>query len=158
MLDYFKEASVSKSHRNMVELTGVASTAIRMTGVLATSFLGDLIRADIFSPEATSLAVDEAKVQRAKEKLMGEAREREEERMEADTIMIDSRIYRNTKVVWYGMRRQRNFSLWFKPKTTTQLLMVMVNICTTSPRRLTQNFLKMLVVMKKLWKSSHQKP
>ena len=57
MLDYFKEASVSKSHKNMVELTGVASTAIRMTGALATSFLGDLIRADIFPPEAASLAV-----------------------------------------------------------------------------------------------------
>ena len=46
--------------------------------------------------------MDEAKVQRAKDKLMGEVRDREEENMEADppsAIMIDSRIDRNTKVL-----------------------------------------------------------
>lgn len=118
IIDNFKEASVSKSHRNMVELTGLASTAIRygassrMTGALATSFLGDLIRADILPPEAASLAVDGAKVQRAKEKLMGEARERGEERMKADTpsaIMIDSRIDRNTKVLNWDEETKKFF-------------------------------------------------
>ena len=98
----------------MVELTGLASTVIRMTGALATSFLGDLIRADILPPEAAGLAVDETKVKRAKEKLMGEVREREEEKMEADppsAIMIDSRIDRNTKVLNWDEETKKFFPL-----------------------------------------------
>ena len=57
--------------RNTIEVTGLASTAIRyqassrMAGALATAYLGDLIRAGILPPEAASLAVDGAKVQRA---------------------------------------------------------------------------------------------
>ena len=100
-------ANIMKS-RNMVEVSGLASKAIRygassrLAAACATAYLGDLIRAGVLSPEAASLAVDGAKVQRAKDKVMEAARERGEAKMEQDLpkcIMMDSRIDRKTLVM-----------------------------------------------------------
>ena len=65
-----KESSESVSmflqKRNTVEITGLASTAIRYqsssreAAALATAYLGDLIRAGVLPQEAASLAVDGA--------------------------------------------------------------------------------------------------
>ena len=62
--------------RNTVEIKSLASTAIRYgtssrtAGALATAYLGNLIKGGVLPPEASYLAVDGAKVQRAKEKMM----------------------------------------------------------------------------------------
>lgn len=96
--------------RNTVEITGLASTAIRydassrMAGALATAYLGDLIRAGILPPEAASLSVDGAKVQRAKDKMMEMATERGQDKTEQDSIrcvMFDSRIDKKTRVRYF---------------------------------------------------------
>ena len=96
--------------RNTVEVAGLASTAIGyqasswMAGALATAYLGDLIRAGILPPEAASLAVDGAKVQRTREKMMDMATERGENKILEDDItciMFDSRIDKKTKVMKY---------------------------------------------------------
>jgi hypothetical protein len=95
--------------RNMVEVSGLASTALRyqassrVAAACATAYLGDLIRAGVLPPEAANLAVDGAKVQRAKDKVIESARERGDERMEQDApkcIMMDSRIDKKTLVMY----------------------------------------------------------
>ena len=96
--------------RNTVDIAGLASTAIRFqisdraAAACASAFLGDLIRADILPPEAASMAVDAAKIHRAKVKMSKLARERGEGKVEADTpkcILFDSRIDRKTLVMHY---------------------------------------------------------
>ena len=62
--------------RNTISVNTLASTAIRYeassrtAAALATAYLGDLIKTGILPPEAASLAVDGAKVQRAKDNIM----------------------------------------------------------------------------------------
>ena len=101
--DYLKK-------RNMVDISGLASTAIRydassrLAGALATAFLGDLIKAGVLPAEAASLSVDGAKVQRARDKMMGDASQRGQAMTEQDDIkciMTDSRIDRKTRVRHY---------------------------------------------------------
>ena len=96
--------------RNTVDITGLASTAIRydassrMAGAIATAYLGDLIRAGILPPEAASLSVDGAKIQMAKDKMMVKATERGHDKTEQDSIkcvMFDSRIDRKTRVRYF---------------------------------------------------------
>ena len=111
--EYEKEVKESVSDilkkRNTIEITGLSSTAIRyqcssrQAAALATAYLGDLIRAGVLPPEAMSLAVDGAKVQRAREKMMEMATQRGEDKTEASEIkciMFDSRIDK-TKVQHY---------------------------------------------------------
>jgi hypothetical protein len=83
-----------------------------MAGALATAYVGDLIRAGILPPEAASLAVDGAKVQRAREKMMEMATERGEKKTEKDDInciMFDSRIDKKTKVQYYDEETGKHF-------------------------------------------------
>ena len=116
-----KESSESVSiflqKRNTVEITGLASTAIRYqsssreAAALATACLGDLIRAGVLPQEAASLAVDGAKVQRARESMMEMAKHRGEEKtVESDTkcVMFDSRIDK-TKVQQYDTQTDKYY-------------------------------------------------
>ena len=65
--------------RNTLDITGLASTALRFevsnreATACATAFLGDLIKGGHISPEAAYLAVDPAKVQRARDALIVKA-------------------------------------------------------------------------------------
>jgi hypothetical protein len=104
--------------RNMVEVSGLANKAIRydassrLAGALATAFLGDLIKAGVLPAEATSVSVDWAKVQRAKDKMMGDAMMRGNNITEQDSIrcvMFDSRIDRKTRVRHYDEETHKFF-------------------------------------------------
>ena len=86
--------------RNTIDI-GLAIQAIRSeasnrsVAALSTAYLGDLIRAGILSEDSAYLAVDPAKVQRAKEKVMAKAREKGEIRTQEEDIqciMFDARL------------------------------------------------------------------
>ena len=89
------------SKRNMLDISQTAQTAIRYeTGsreaaALVSSFLGDLIRAGIVDKDMAYLAVDQSKMQRAKDMVMTNSREKGEAVTKEDKIkcvMFDSRI------------------------------------------------------------------
>ena len=97
-------------------MTNLASTAIRygassrMAAALATAYVGDLIQARVLPAEAANLAVDGTKVQRAKQSLMGDVTEREEQRLKnkpPSCIMMDSRIDKNTLVMHHDEVTQK---------------------------------------------------
>ena len=100
--------------RNMVEVSGLASTAIRydassrLAGALATAFLGDLIKAGVLPAEAASLSVDGAKVQRTKDKMMGDAITEQDS---IRCVMFDSRIDRKTRVRHYDEETHKFFPM-----------------------------------------------
>ena len=105
--------------RNTVEVTCLASTAIRysassrMAAALATAYLSDLVKAGVLPEDAVYLAVDGAKVQRAKDNMMEMASERGLEKAENDIIemvMFDSRIDKKTRIITL-IKKQRNFIL-----------------------------------------------
>ena len=104
-----KSVSDFLQKRNTVDISGLASTAMRYqsssreAAALATAFLGDLMKAGVLPPEAAYLAVDGAKVQRARENMMEMAKQRGEEKTQESDIqcvMFDSRIDK-TKVQHY---------------------------------------------------------
>ena len=87
--------------RNMVDISQTAQTAIRYeTGsreaaAIVTSFLGDLIKSNILSADMAYLAVDQSKMQRAKDAVMAKAKMEGEATTRADQVndvMFDSRI------------------------------------------------------------------
>ena len=81
-----------------------------MAAALATAYVGDLIRAGVLPAEAANLAVDGTKVQRAKQSLMGDVTEREEQRLKnkpPSCIMMDSRIDKNTLVMHHDEVTQK---------------------------------------------------
>ena len=104
--------------RNMIDISGLASTAIRyqassrLAGALATAFLGDLIKSGVLPAEAASYSVDGAKVQRAKDKMRGNATLRGNAITEEDDVhcvMFDSRIDRKTKDRHYDEETHKFF-------------------------------------------------
>ena len=104
--------------RNMIDISGLASTAIRyqassrLAGALATAFLGDLIKAGVLPAQAASYSVDGAKVQRAKDKMRGNATLRGNAITEEDDVhcvMFDSRIDRKTKDRHYDEETHKFF-------------------------------------------------
>ena len=87
--------------RNMIDISQTAQTAIRYnTGsreaaAIVTSFLGDLINGNILSKEMAYLAVDQSKMQRAKDDVMAKAKAEGEATTRASpvrNVMFDSRI------------------------------------------------------------------
>ena len=64
--------------RNMMDISGTAITSmryqlsVRSTAAVITSFLSDLIKAGELSPNKSYLAVDAAKLQRARDKVLAE--------------------------------------------------------------------------------------
>ena len=105
-------------NRNMMDVSGLASTAIRYgvssrgAAACGTAFLGDLIRSGVLPTSAASLAVDGAKLQRAKDKVMEAARERGEEELELETpkcLLFDSRIDKKTRVMKYDDETKKQY-------------------------------------------------
>ena len=87
--------------RNTVYISGLAITSLRYqvsnreAAACASAYLGDLIRAGVLPPDATYLAVDPAKVQRARDSLIAEATCSGLEQLEEDKpncLLFDSRI------------------------------------------------------------------
>ena len=64
---------------NTMDISGLAQTALRFevsnreAAACATAYLGDLIRAGHLPPDATYLAVDPNKIQRARDRIIEEA-------------------------------------------------------------------------------------
>ena len=107
--------------RNTISVNTSASTAIRYEALsctdaaLATAYLGDLIKASILPPEAASLAVDGAKVQRAKDRMMERATEFGEQQIKSNDIqciMFDARINKKTKVMYHDEETGKFFLGW----------------------------------------------
>ena len=95
--------------RNTMDISGLAIQAIRCeasnrtVAALSTAYLGDLIRSGILPKESAYLAVDPAKVQRAKDKVLTKAKEKGEIKSQEEDIMcimFDARID-PTKVRYY---------------------------------------------------------
>ena len=101
--------------RNTLDITGLASTALRFevsnreAAACATAFLGDLIKGGHLSPEAAYLAVDPAKVQRARDALIVKATSSGLEDLEEDKphcLLFDARID-STKVLHYDEETEK---------------------------------------------------
>ena len=87
--------------RNFMDISCTAKTSmryelsVRSTAAVVSSFLGDLIKAGEISPSKAYLAVDQAKLQRARDQVLAEAGDRGDEVTDEDTIrnvMFDSRL------------------------------------------------------------------
>ena len=113
----------NKMRRNTVDITGTAMTAIqyeasnRQVGALCSAYLGDLIRSGVLSPDMDYLAVDPLKVQRARERIMTQVREKGESLSQEDTInsiMFDSQLD-PTKVKKFDEQTKK-----FYPRIETQ--------------------------------------
>ena len=91
----------NESKNNTMDISGLAQTALRFkvsnreTAACATAYLGDLIRAGHLPPDATYLAVDPNKIQRARDRIIEEASATAEARNHENDItclLMDSRI------------------------------------------------------------------
>ena len=78
--------------RNLMDISCTAKTSmryelsVRSTAAVVSSFLGDLIKAGEISPSKAYLAVDQAKLQRARDQVLAEAGNRGDEVTEKDAI------------------------------------------------------------------------
>ena len=87
--------------RNTIDISGLVMQAIiseasnRSVSTLSTAYLGDLIRAGVLTEDSAYIAVDPAKVQRAEEKVITNAREKDDIRTQEEEIkciMFDARL------------------------------------------------------------------
>ena len=91
-VDEFGDKILIKTKRNMIDLSSTAKTSmryelsVRSTAAVTSAYLGDLIRAGEISPSKAYLAVGPRKLQRARDKVLGEAVEKGEALTEEDTI------------------------------------------------------------------------
>ena len=98
--------------RNTIDISELAKAALRCgtssrsTALLATAYLGDLIKAGVLPLDAANLAVDINKVQRAKEKVMGSADKLEKETPQC--LMFDSRVDKKTLVMVEDEETKKN--------------------------------------------------
>jgi hypothetical protein len=103
--------------RNTINIFGLASTGLRFqlsnreTAACASAYLGDLIAAGILPAEAAYLAVDPDKVQRARDRLMEEARDRGLEQCQEDNphcILFYARIDQ-TRVLHFDEKTKKYY-------------------------------------------------
>ena len=87
--------------RNYMDISSTAQTSlryemsVRSSAAVISAFLGDLIKAGEISPSKAYLAVDQAKLQRARDQVLADAADRGDAVTEEDTIhnvMFDSRL------------------------------------------------------------------
>ena len=109
--------------RNTIDISGLVMQAIiseasnRSVSTLSTAYLGDLIRAGVLTEDSAYIAVDPAKVQMAEEKVITNAREKDDIRTQEEEIkciMCDARLDQ-TKVRHYDEETGKFF-----PRVETQ--------------------------------------